>query len=70
MPPSAQSSIQFADEAPNDEHPRPRAWLELGAGDPPAVLRAAADTGLTRVEHPGHLYYFMAQAAKYSRSRQ
>jgi hypothetical protein len=37
-----------------------RQWLELRADDPAAVLHTAMDAGLTRVEHPGHPYYFMA----------
>jgi len=52
-------SIEFTDEAPDDEHPRLGAWLELRAGNPGALLQAALDAGLTRVWHPGHPYYFM-----------
>jgi hypothetical protein len=40
-------SIEFTDDAPDDEQPRLGAWLELRADDPPAVLRAALDAGLT-----------------------
>ena len=36
-----------------------RAWLELRADDPAAVLQAALEAGLTEVRHPGHPYYFM-----------
>ena len=36
-----------------------RAWLELRADDPAAVLQAALGAGLTEVRHPGHPYYFM-----------
>jgi len=36
-----------------------RAWLELRADDPAAVLQAALEAGLTEVKHPGHPYYFM-----------
>jgi len=63
-------SIEFTEDAPDDDQPRLGAWLELRADDPAAVLRTAVDAGLTRVEHPGHPYYFMARAARYSRSRQ
>lgn len=52
-------SIEFTDEAPDDEHPRLGAWLELRADDPAAVLQTALDAGLTRVRHPGHPYYLM-----------
>ena len=52
-------SIEFTDEAPDDEQPRLGAWLELRAGDPAAVLQAALEAGLTEVRHPGHRYYFM-----------
>ena len=52
-------SIEFTDEARDDEHPRLGAWLELRANDPAALLQAALDAGLTRVWHPGHPYYFM-----------
>ena len=52
-------SIEFTDEAPDDEQPRLGAWLELRADDPAAVLQAALEAGLTQVKHPGHPYYFM-----------
>lgn len=52
-------SIEFTDEAPDDEQPRLGAWLELRADDPAAVLQAALQAGLTEVKHPGHPYYFM-----------
>lgn len=50
-------SIELTDDAP--DQPRFGAWLELRADDPPAVLQAALDAGLTQVRHPGHSYYFM-----------
>jgi hypothetical protein len=46
-------------DAPDDDHPRLGAWLELRADDPAAVHQAALDAGLTEVKHPGHPYYFM-----------
>ena len=52
-------SIEFTDDAPDDEQPRLSAWLELRADQPAAVLQAALDAGLTQVTHPGHPYYFM-----------
>jgi hypothetical protein len=52
-------SIEFTDDAPDDERPRLGAWLELRADDPAAVLQAALDAGLTEVKHAGHPYYFM-----------
>ncbi len=51
-------SIEFTDDAPDDDQPRLGAWLELRADDPAAVLRAALDAGLTRVQHSGHPHYF------------
>jgi hypothetical protein len=52
-------SIEFTDDAPDDERPRLGAWLELRADDPATVHRAALDAGLAQVTHPGHPYYFM-----------
>jgi len=52
-------SIEFTDQAPDDDQPRLGAWLELRAEDPAAVMRAALDAGLPEVKHPGHPYYFM-----------
>jgi hypothetical protein len=52
-------SIEFLDEAPDEEQPRLGAWLELRADDPAAVFQAAMDAGFTEVKHPGHPYYFM-----------
>ena len=53
-------SIEFREDAPDDDHPRLGAWLELRADDPAAVLADALGAGLTEVKHPGHPYYFMA----------
>jgi hypothetical protein len=53
-------SIEFTDDAPDDDLPRLGAWLELRADDPAALMQAVLDAGLTQVEHPGHPYYFMA----------
>ena len=47
-------SIEFTDDAPDDEHPRFGAWLELRADETGAVLQGALDAGLTQVRHPGH----------------
>jgi hypothetical protein len=57
-------SIEFTDDAPDDEHPRLGAWLELRADDPAAVLQAALGAGLSQVQHPGHPYYFMIPAGQ------
>jgi hypothetical protein len=53
-------SIEFTPGAPDDAQPRLGAWLEVRAEDPAAVMGAALEAGLRRVEHPGHPYYFMA----------
>jgi hypothetical protein len=53
-------SIEFIEDAPDTDTPRLEAWLELRAENPQALLRAALDAGLTRVQHPGHPYSFMA----------
>lgn len=53
-------SIEFVDNAPDDDSPRLGAWLELRADDPAALMRAAMDAGLPEVKHPGHPHYFMA----------
>src|ERR1700751_1109253 len=52
-------SIEFTDEAPDDQQPRLDAWLELRPAAPAAVPQAALEAGLTEVKHPGHPYYFM-----------
>jgi hypothetical protein len=59
FPDGGHLSIEFTDEAPDDEQPRLGAWLELRADDPAAVLKTALDAGLMQVRHPGHPYYFM-----------
>ncbi len=53
-------SIEFTDEASDDDQPRLGAWLELRADDPAAAHRTALNAGLKQVGHPGHPYYFMA----------
>jgi hypothetical protein len=60
FPDGGSLSIEFTDQAPDDEQPRLGAWLELRAVDPAAVMRAALDAGLPEVKHSGHRYYFMA----------
>jgi hypothetical protein len=60
FPDGGSLSIEFTGQAPDDEHPRLGAWLELRAEDPAAVMRAALDAGLREVKHPGHPYYVMA----------
>ena len=53
-------SIEFIDDAPDDDRPRFGAWLELRAENPAELMRSALEAGLTEVKHPGHPYYFMA----------
>jgi hypothetical protein len=60
FPDGGSLSIEFTDQAPDDDQPRLGAWLELRAEDPAAVMRAALDAGLPEVKHPGHPYYVMA----------
>lgn len=59
FPDGGSLSIEFTDQAPDAEHPRLGAWLELRAEDPAAVMRAVLAAGLTEVKHPGHPHYFM-----------
>jgi hypothetical protein len=53
-------SIEFREDAPDDDQPRLGAWLELRADDPGATHATALKAGLLEVKHPGHAYYFMA----------
>jgi hypothetical protein len=53
-------SIEFIEEAPDDDTPRLGVWLELQAENPETLMQAALDAGLPQVQHPGHPYYFMA----------
>ena len=53
-------SIEFTEEAPDDDHARLSAWLEIRAEDPAAAMRAAIQAGLSKVTHPGHPFYVMA----------
>jgi hypothetical protein len=53
-------SVEFIDDAPDDDRPRLGAWLELRTEDPAAVMRDVLEAGLIEVKHPGHPYYFMA----------
>ena len=52
-------SIEFTDDAPDDDQPRLGAWLELRTEDPAALMQRTRDAGLREVMHPGHPYYFM-----------
>ena len=53
-------SIEFVDDAPDADQPRPGTWLELRANDPAALMRTLLDAGHPQVNHPGHPHYFMA----------
>ena len=53
-------SIEFIDDAPDDDRPRLGAWLELRANDPGETMRLALAAGLKEVKHPGHPYYVLA----------
>lgn len=59
FPDGGSLSVEFTDQAQDDDRPRFGAWLELRAEDPAAVLRAVLAAGLTEVKHPGHPHYFM-----------
>jgi hypothetical protein len=60
FPDGGNLSIEFVEEAPDDDTPRLGAWAGAADRAPEALLQAALDAGLTRVWHPGHPYYFMA----------
>jgi len=59
FPDGGHLSIEFIENAPDDEEPRLGAWLELRAQDPASLFQSAVDAGLTPVRHPGHPYYVM-----------
>ena len=59
FPAGGHLSIEFVDDAPDDDRPRLGAWLELRAADPAAVMRSALEAGLLEVQHPGHPHYVM-----------
>lgn len=53
-------SIEFTDDAPDDDAPRLGAWLQLRTEDPEALMGRIREAGLIEVRHPGHPHYFMA----------
>lgn len=59
FPSGGHLSIEFIEDAPDDDQPRLGAWLELRTQEPAALFQSAVDAGLTPVTHPGHPYYFM-----------
>lgn len=60
FPGGGRLSIEFTDDAPDDDAPRLGAWLELRADDPDALMRSVLDAGLREVRHPAHPHYFVA----------
>ena len=60
FPAGGNLSIEFTEDAPDDDEPRLGAWLEIRSEDPPAFLRTALRAGLVEVIHPGHPHYVMA----------
>jgi hypothetical protein len=62
-------SIEFTDDAPDDDHPRLGAWLELRADDPAVLLTTVLDAGLTELKHPATPTTSWHPAAKCSPSR-
>jgi hypothetical protein len=69
FPDGGSLSIEFTDQASDDDHPRLGAWLELRVEDPAAVMRAAVDAGLPQVEHPATRTISWRPEARSSRSR-
>ena len=53
-------SIEFTDDAPEAQHPRGGAWLELKSDDPSALRDKILAAGLPEVKHAGHDFYFVA----------
>jgi hypothetical protein len=60
FPEGGSLSVEFTDEAADDEEPRLGAWLELRVDDPEAVTRGLVEAGFRRIEHPGHQHYILA----------
>lgn len=60
FPAGGSLSIEFSEEAPDDDDPRLGAWLEIRSEEPAALLRTALQVGLNEVTHRGHSHYFMA----------
>jgi hypothetical protein len=60
LPEGGSISIEFIEDAADDDQPRFATWLELRTAEPPALMRTVLAAGLKEVIHPGHPYYFMA----------
>lgn len=54
-------SIEFRDDALDEDTLRRAAWLEIRAGDPAAVQNRVVDAGLAQIHHPAtNTFYFVA----------
>jgi len=47
-------SIEFIEDAPDEDRRRLGAWLELRVDDPAIAMRSALEAVLTEITHPGH----------------
>jgi hypothetical protein len=61
-------SIEFVEEAPDDDAARLGAWLELRADDPAAVFRRALEAGVPEVKLQGTRTTSWCLAVRCSRS--
>ncbi|MGH9125132.1 MAG: hypothetical protein ACRDZ8_10460 [Acidimicrobiales bacterium] len=50
-------SIEFHDDAPDDDGPRLGTWIELRTDDPAGLAQKASAAGLPEVHHGGHPHY-------------
>jgi len=57
FPDGGSLSVEFSDDAPDDDGPRLGTWLELRADDPAALVEQARAAGLPDVRHGGHPHY-------------
>jgi hypothetical protein len=54
-------SIEFTEDAPDEQRARRGAWLEIWSSDPAALKRRILDAGLAQVSYPAtNTFYFAA----------
>lgn len=53
-------SVDFTEDALDEEHARRGLWIELQAEDAPALQRRVLAAGLPRVSYPGNDHFYFA----------
>jgi hypothetical protein len=59
FPDGGSLSVEFSEDALDEDHARWGAWLEIRADDPSVLQAKVTEAGLPRVHHPGNDHFYV-----------